>query len=266
MEHLSQKQLRETAAAYEELLVPALFQEWADRLAGMDQIKPSHKVLDVACGTGVLARAIDKQLHDGSVTGLDVNPGMLTVARQSAPGIDWQQGRAEELPFEDQSFDTVVSQFGLMLFASPKKGLEEMRRVLKSGGHMITAVFDSIHQIPAYEVMADLFARVVDHSVGEALRYPFSMGDTDKLYSLFLEAGSKNPEITTQKAMVQFASPRHMVLSDVKGWFPFAQIHLDDQAIESMVQEAASVLEPFQTLDGSLRFEVSVHIVKVYKS
>lgn len=265
MDDLSQKQLEETATAYEELLVPALFQEWADRIAKIDEIKPSHKVLDVACGTGVLARAVARYLPESSVTGLDPNSGMLAIARRSAPNINWQQGSAEELPFGNESFDIVLSQFGLMLFSSPTTALKEMKRVLKSGGKMIVAVFDSIDNIPAYEIMAELFARKVDSSVGEALRFPFSMGDTDKLYSLFSEVGLNNTEITTQNGKARFSSPKHMVLSDVKGWFPFAEIHLDDQMIESVVQEAEDELEPFQTIDGEVQFDVSVHIIKVLK-
>ena len=265
MDNLSQKQLEETATAYEELLVPALFQEWADRLAKMDGIKASHKILDVACGTGVLARAVARQLPGSSVTGIDLNPGMLAVASKHAPTIDWQQGSAEELPFGNESFDTVLSQFGLMLFSSPKTALMEMKRVLKPGGTLIVAVFDSIKQIPVYEKMADLFARKVDSSVGEALRFPFAMGHTDKLYSLFSENGLSDPKITTEKGVARFSSPRHMVLSDVKGWFPFAQIQLDDQMIESIVEEAETVLEPFQSVDGEVQIDVSVHIIKAHK-
>jgi ubiquinone/menaquinone biosynthesis C-methylase UbiE len=266
MDDLSQEQLEKTATTYEQLLVPALFQEWADRLAKADEIKPSHKVLDVACGTGVLARAVAKYHPDTSITGLDPNPGMLAVARKKSPTISWQQGRAEELPFDDESFDIVLSQFGLMLFSSAKTALKEMKRVLKPGGYMIIAVFDSIYNIPAYEVIADLYARKVDGSVGEALRYPFSMGDIDALYSLFSEVGLNNTEIATQKGMARFSSPQHMVLSDVKGWFPFAQIHLDDQTIESVVEGAESVLEPFQTSDGTVQFDVTAHIIKAQNS
>lgn len=266
MDNLSHELLEKTAAAYDELLVPALFQEWADRLAQADEIKPSHKVLDLACGTGVLARSVAGQLQDGSVTGVDPNPGMLAVAKRSAPNIEWLQGSAEELPFDNDTFDIVVSQFGLMLFSSPKTALKEMKRVLKAGGYLLIAVFDSIHKMPAYEMMADLFERKVNRSVGEALRFPFSMGHTDKLYSLFWNAGLKDTEITNHKGVARFSSPRHMVLSDVRGWFPFAQIHLDDQTVESIAREAESVLNPFLTSDGRVQFEVSVHIIKAYKS
>lgn len=265
MNKLTQKQLEETAEAYNELLVPALFQEWADRIAKTDEIKPSHKVLDVACGTGVLARTVATQLSESSVTGLDPNPGMLAVARRTAPNIDWQQGSAEELPFSNETFDIVLCQFGLMLFSLPKTAIHEMMRVLKKGGYMILAVFDSINNIPAYKIMADLFARKIDTSVGEALRFPFSMGDIDKLHSLFSEADLNDAEITNKKGVARFSNPRHMVLSDVKGWFPFAQIHLDDQMIESVVKEAETVLEPFRTIEGKIQFDVSVHIIKVHK-
>lgn len=191
---------------------------------------------------------------------------MLAIAKRNASDIDWTQGSAEDLPFNNESFDIVLSQFGLMLFSSPKTALKEMKRILKPGGHMIVAVFDSIYNLPAYEIMADLFARKVNSSVGEALRFPFSMGDTDKLYSLFSEAGLREIAITNQKGMARFSSPRHMVLSDIKGWFPFAQIHLDNQTIESVVREAENVLKPFQNNYGEVQFDVSVHVVKAYKS
>lgn len=267
MEDLNQIVLEETAIAYEELLVPALFQEWADRIANSDKIKSARQVLDVACGTGVLARTIARQLKGSSVTGIDPNSGMLAVANQKAPDINWQRGQAEKLPFEDETFDAVVSQFGMMFFASPEKALQEMNRVLKAGGHMIVTVFDSLQNIPAYNTMVDIFDRKVGKSAGDALRYPFTMGgDIEKLNSLFSKSGLNNSKIVTQKSVARFSNPRHMVLSDVKGWFPFAKIHLDDQLIESIVNEAEIVLEPFLTSGGNVQFDVSVHLIELQKT
>ena len=89
-------------------------------------------MLDVACGTGVLARAVaDRVGAKGSVVGLDVNPGMLAVAERLAPSITWRQGRAESLPFEKEDFDAVLSQFALMFFEDQVAALEEMKRVLR---------------------------------------------------------------------------------------------------------------------------------------
>jgi ubiquinone/menaquinone biosynthesis C-methylase UbiE len=108
----------DAAKAYEALMVPALFGEWASRVADAAAIQSGQSVLDVACGTGVLAREIASRTGaTGHVTGLDPNAGMLEVARQITPDLEWRQGRAESLPFPDQTFDRVVSQFGLMFFA-----------------------------------------------------------------------------------------------------------------------------------------------------
>ena len=105
------------AKACEEFFVPALFGEWAPRLAAIAQIQAGNHVLDVACGTGVLAReAASRVGPSGFVAGVDPSPGMLAVARALAPRIGWREAKAEALPYPDQCFDAVVSQFGLMFF------------------------------------------------------------------------------------------------------------------------------------------------------
>src|SRR5215831_16582765 len=125
------------ATAYDEFFVPALFQQWAPFVAAAAQLLPGQRVLDVACGTGVLSREVAARVGArGSVVGLDPNPGMLAVASQRNPGITWQEGTAEALPYPDASFDAVVSQFGLMLFGDRLRGLGEMLRVLRPGGHL----------------------------------------------------------------------------------------------------------------------------------
>lgn len=90
------------AEVYEEFFVPALFDQWAGRVADAARLGPGDRVLDVACGTGVLAReALGRVQPGGSVVGLDPNEGMLTVARRKEPRIEWRRGRAEDLPFGD---------------------------------------------------------------------------------------------------------------------------------------------------------------------
>lgn len=103
------------AKAYEALFVPALFGQWALRVADDANLVAGQRVLDVACGTGVLAREAKRRTAPGGyVVGLDPSAGMLTVARELSPSVDWQQGMAESMPFRDAPFDAVVSQFGLM--------------------------------------------------------------------------------------------------------------------------------------------------------
>lgn len=266
MSDLNIEELEKVAAAYEQLLVPALFEAWTHRLADAAEIRQGQYVLDVACGTGILARTVaDYVGASGLVSGVDINPVMLAMANRIAPEIDWRKGSAEALPYEDESFDAVVSQFGLMLFSSPETALREMMRVLKTGGHFAVAVFGSLDNLPAYAAVADLYERLVDQAVGDALLIPFSMGDTEELASCFAAAGIGTAVITSHEGKAHFPSVRNMVLADVRGWFPFAQIHLDERTIQAVVQEADQTLEPFRNPDGAVEFRVPVHIVTATK-
>ncbi|MDJ0949727.1 MAG: class I SAM-dependent methyltransferase [Alphaproteobacteria bacterium] len=267
MPELSLEELKTTAAAYEERLVPALFQQWTEPMADAAHIRAGQRVLDVACGTGVLARAVaDRVGPGGSVTGLDVNPGMLAVAAHAAPGIEWRQGVAEELPFEDRTFDAVVSQFGLMFFPDREAALREMVRVLKPGGRLAVAVFDGLDRIPAYALMVDVLERVVGQEAANALRSPFVLGDTEALSSLFAAAGIPSAAIATTEGTERFPSVRDMVLGDVKGWFPLAGIRLDEDMIAALVAQAEAALMQFVTAGGAVEFPVRVHIVTAQRA
>ena len=162
------------AEVYEQYFVPALFREWPPRLLDAARVAPGQSVLDVACGTGVLARAaIERVGPKGAVVGLDLNEGMLSVARRVEPRVDWRQGAAEKLPFPDGTFDAVVSQFGLMFFADRPRALREMQRVLKPGGRLAVAVWDAIERSSGYAAMNDLLLAELGPEVrGDAPR-PF---------------------------------------------------------------------------------------------
>ncbi|AXK40811.1 methyltransferase domain-containing protein [Crenobacter cavernae] len=266
MSELSLQELAEIAAAYEERLVPALFQEWAKRVADAARIGPGDRVLDVACGTGVLARLAAMRVSPGgSVIGLDINPGMLSEAARIAPEIEWRQGAAESLPFEDGSFDAVVSQFGLMFFTDRRAALREMVRVLVPGGRLAVAVFDSLDNIPAYATMASLLGRLVGEPAANALRFPFALGDTAELSTLFADAGIASAVVATHEGTARFPSISAMVLADVKGWFPLAQIVLDEGQLGALIAEAERVLEPFISADGKVKFRILAHIVTATK-
>src|SRR4029450_11240308 len=96
----------DAATSYQDHLVPALMEEWAPRVAGAAAIGPGERVLDVACGTGVLTRAAAGRAEPGGgVVGPDLNPGMLAVARRLSPALHWPQASAEAFPFLAESFE-----------------------------------------------------------------------------------------------------------------------------------------------------------------
>ena len=266
MSALSVEELHRIAVAYEELLVPAFLKEFAGQLTEAARIGPGDHVLDVACGTGILARTAAARvgLH-GAVTGVDVNPGMLRVAARVAPGVSWREGSAEALPFDNQSFGAVVSQFGLMFFADRRAALQQMNRVLRSGGRLAVAVFDALDRGAPYAAMATLVERVVGPSAAEALRAPFALGDRRMLQALFTDAGVVAAIVTTQRATARFPSVRAMVMADAKGWFPLAGIRLSDRQLETLVGEAARALGSCVLSDGRVEFPIAAHVVTALK-
>jgi ubiquinone/menaquinone biosynthesis C-methylase UbiE len=248
------------AEVYEEFFLPALFQEWTARLADAAQIAKGHQVLDVACGTGVLARTARERVgSEGSVVGVDINEGMLTVATRKAPEVEWRRASAEKLPFDDNVFDAVVSQFGLMFFDNQRAALTEMARVLRPGRYLAVAVWDSLANTPGYAAMTALLNRLFGDKIAAALEAPFTLGDTNILQSLFAEAGMRNAEITTQIGMARFPSIQAWVHTDVKGWTLADMI--DEAQYQLLLREAEQALKPFVSEGGVVSFKSPAHIV-----
>jgi SAM-dependent methyltransferase len=242
----------EAATSYQDHLVPALMEEWAPRVADAAGIRRGDRVLDVACGTGVLARAAASRVaHDGAVTGLDLNPGMLAVAARLSPTIRWQQGSAQALPFPAQSFEAVVSQFGLMFFPDPVEALREMMRVLVPGGRLAVAVWASLADTPAYAAETALVDRLAGTAAGDALRAPFRLGEDGRVTELFAEAGITRAAVSLQRGRGRFPSIRTMVEVDLRGWLPIMGVELDEKLIAEILQQAEDALRPHVTEEAA---------------
>jgi ubiquinone/menaquinone biosynthesis C-methylase UbiE len=256
---------RGAAEVYEEFFVPALFSEWAPRVADAARLEPGQKVLDVACGTGVLAREVAPRVAPGgSVVGLDRNEGMLAVARRVAPAVEWRPGMAEALPFPDRAFDAVVSQFGLMFFEDRVAALREMWRVLRPGGRLAVAVWDVLDHSPGYAAMVRLLRRLFGDRVADQLRAPFALGDPEALRSLFAEAGIPGVAIRTSDGTARFPSLEAWVRTDVKGW-TLADL-IDDVQYRTLLREAEGELGPYVGRDGAVAFRSPAHIATATKS
>jgi SAM-dependent methyltransferase len=255
---------RSAAEIYEEFFVPALFQEWTAKVTTAAQLAPGQKVLDVACGTGVLARAAASRVAPGgTVVGLDRNEGMLRVARRATPGIEWRHGLAEALPFADHAFDAVISQFGLMFFEDRVTALREMRRVLRPGGSLVVAVWDVLEHSPGYAAMTVLLQRLFGDHVADALRAPFVLGDPATLRELFAEAGIAGADVGTSTGTARFPSIESWVHTDVKGW-TLADL-IDEAQYQTLLREAKKELMAYAQPDGTVAFGLPAHIVSAKK-
>ena len=176
------EELIDAGRGYEALFVPALFEPWTEHLVELAGVCEGSRVLDVACGTGVLARsALAKAGANGRVVGVDAGPGMLVAAQELEPTIDWILCGAEDLEFDDAAFDCVISQFGMMFFDDRKKSAEEMFRVLRPGGSLAVAVWRSVDHNPAYADIISVLEEHVGHTAADSLRLPFSLGNPDEV-------------------------------------------------------------------------------------
>ncbi len=258
------------AEIYDSQFVPALFQQWGGTVAGAAKVRLGQQVLDVACGTGALMGAVASLVGDqGKVTGLDINPEMLAVARRKFPQMVFQQGDAHELPFADHSFDAVVSQFGFMFFENQVKALQNMVRVLKPGGHLAVAVCDALDHSPGYAVLSELLHRLFGESVAQSFRAPFTSGDRDKLLSCAKEAdptGSLFAEVNVARhdGWVQFPSIAALVSTERACVWTLGGL-LDDAQFEQLASAAEESLRPFRNEDGSVRFVMPLLLLTLTK-
>jgi ubiquinone/menaquinone biosynthesis C-methylase UbiE len=186
---------------YEQALVQPLFRPFAEALVEQVGVAAGQRILDVACGTGIVARlAAERAGSTGRVVGLDVSREMLAVAARVAPNVEWRDGTAAALPFGDGEFDAVLCHQGLQFFPDRAAAMHEMRRVLTAGGRLGVATWVPLEDVPFFRDM---------HRVGERHAGPISdqrhaFGDGDALGALLGSAGFRNVRIARVTRTVTF--------------------------------------------------------------
>ena len=205
------------AESYENLMVPGLFAPWSSHLIQSANPQLGERVLDVACGTGIVARQIAPRVGpQGIIVGLDLDPDKINVAR-AAPEregltIEWHTSPAEQLPFPDGSFDLVLCQFGLMFFTDRHAALTEMHRVLRPGGRVVLSVWQSLDRHPFYQTLDDVSRqRLGKSSVGAV----FSLGDANEVRKLLTNAGFQDIEIESLSITARYPNPQEFLAWEI---------------------------------------------------
>jgi ubiquinone/menaquinone biosynthesis C-methylase UbiE len=194
---------------YERFFVPAIGEPMARDLLDVAALTRGERVLDIACGTGIVARlAAERVGSRGTVVGLDINSGMLEVANQSTPtrvGIEWRQGRAESLPFPDSTFDVLLCQLGFQFFAEKLASLREMGRVLAPGGRLFLTVPGPAPTL--FVMMEEALANHISPDVSRFVDHVFSVHDVEELRDLLKRAGLRNIEVVASMLRLRLPAP-----------------------------------------------------------
>lgn len=247
------------ARAYERTIVPVFTDPWAADLLDAVEVKPGERVLDVGCGTGIVARHAARRVGvSGSVAGADINAAMLAVARELTddldPPIEFHQAPADALPFPDGSFDAVLSQAVLQFVPEPAAALAELQRVLRPGGRLGLITHRPIEHQPGYRALAAVVTRHVGVEAGEVLRSPYTLGDGERLRALVTGAGFAEVRVRIHVTEVRFPSTQELLRAETSS-SPLGDLidRLDADVRAALLDDVAGALRP-HTDDGGVIF------------
>ncbi len=180
------------AVAYDQRLVPWLFEHWAQRLVTIAEPAPSAQVLDLACGTGLLVRTLLDRLGDSAhVYGVDADPSMLAYAARTTSDrrVSWHQADATRIPIEASALDVVVCNQGLQFFPEPIAVLAEISRVLRPGGRLALAVWGPLEHNPWPKAMSVALGGVLGNDARRGSESVCGLGDPAQVRRLLIGAG-----------------------------------------------------------------------------
>jgi SAM-dependent methyltransferase len=215
---------------------------WTDDLISQAQCASSGRVLDVACGTGFVANQVNPACK---ITGIDVNEGMLAVARQNT-NIDWRLGSATELPFADGSFDVVLCQQGLQYFPDRTAAIKEMARVLTPAGRISLNVWGPIERQPFHGALLEAIVRYLGEEHKAVFDLAFSLTTTTELHVLADAAGLKNARVRFEHRTIRHPDPSELIAGFMTSTPIAAQFNaLPEDRRKSFVEHARNRLSAY---------------------
>ena len=274
------------AEIYERQLVPAMFKPFARDLIQLCNIRRSDRILDVACGTGIVSRLatdyVDRTV--GKVVGVDINPVMLNVARHCSVGkdIEWKEGSALSLPFPEESFDLVICQQGLQFFPDRLEALTQMNRVLVGAsntigdknygyGRLVLSVWTSIKDSPGFSILERLLQETISHEAATIMQLPHSLSDSTELVSLVKAAGFGKILSKEVTKAISFSSIEEFVVGYTSGSMLASYFSdrkkVDDILRNKLLKSASSELSHFvDEHSGKLSFPLRTHLIFANKN
>ena len=208
-------------ANYDRYLGPILFHRYADDLASRLAVVDSMRVLEVACGTGIVSERLAARLAGrGTLVATDLNEPMLAHARSARAGlanVEWRQADATSLPFADRSFDAVVCQFGLMFFPDKGAGVRQAFRVLKPGGRYLFNLWDAIERNEVTKIAHETTAGFFPGDPPQFYTVPFSMHDPAVGRALLADAGFVEVELARVETVGESPSAAEVAMGLIDG-------------------------------------------------
>ena len=238
---------------YERFFDPAIGKPLADNLIDVALLQPGEHVLDVGCGTGVVTRlAAERVGPDGSVTGLDLNPGMLAVARSVASpelNITWREASAESMPLPDAGFDVVLCQLSLQFVPDRKAAVSEMHRVLRPGGRLVITVPGPVG--PLFEQLAVAMGKHIAPQAAGFVRAVFSIDDATELENLLAQAGFRDVNAEAEVLDLPLPEPKEFLWQYVAGTPLAATVaNADEDARSALEREVVEGWQQYRNGDG----------------